>query len=661
MVRLLILFLLITFQTFIHSQTTYTLITSNGDWSNPAIWSPAGVPGPGDYVVLTEKNVYITNAQYTISGFFLDHATIFFDGTNPALTITDTSTWYCGEFDGGNGANGNGDINSIFTVGSNATITILTDPIPPTHYLHFYEGITVINQGIINFGGTINLGIRGLSVVRNEGLFNVVTDVDFAGESFSGGTFLNTASGIFRKSGGTDVSNFNIWWNFDNESGTIEVQSGTLKFDCNGTFTNGVYNAASGSVISFSSLAQTIKGTLTGSPAGDIRLAGSTISVDSSGATLDFQGTGFQWSRGTFTGGGTLSIPNGSLLRLVTDPVNPQNQALYGGTTLLNLGTIKQESNNSLSIRNNSVVDNRSLFDVTTDADFNGGTGSGGTFYNTGTFRKSGGNDVTQMNIWWKFHNQNGGVIDAASGMLDFAMPNPGFSNDSGATIKGAASIDVPSSFTNDGIIEPGSSIGVLSYIGNFESSATGVLDIQLGGLTAGTEYDQLNVTGNAALNGSLKVRVANGFVPNIGDTFVILNTSGTVSNNFSSLNIQDSLYLTVIVNSNNVTLIVDSVGVLDVEEFNDGEAVRDYSLSQNYPNPFNPTTKINFSLPQSGFVTLEVYSITGERVAELISQEMASGRYNYEWNASYLSSGVYIYRIKAGNFSDIKKMILLK
>ena len=201
-------------------------------------------------------------------------------------------------------------------------------------------------------------------------------------------------------------------------------------------------------------------------------------------------------------------------------------------------------------------------------------------------------------------------------------------------SLKVTATIDVPTSFTNNGIIEPGSNIGVLSYVGNFVSSSTGVLDIQLGGLTAGTEYDQLNVTGNATLNGSLKVRVANGFVPNNGDSFVILNTSGTVSSDFSSLDIQDGLYLTVIVNSNNVTLVVDSVGVLDVEELNDGEVVSDYSLSQNYPNPFNPSTNIQFALPQSGYVTLEIFSVTGERVDVLISEELNAGKYNYrmEW-----------------------------
>lgn len=127
------------------------------------------------------------------------------------------------------------------------------------------------------------------------------------------------------------------------------------------------------------------------------------------------------------------------------------------------------------------MVDNRSLFEVTTDADFTGGTGNGGTFINTGIFRKSAGNDITQMNAWWKFFNQSGGVIDAASGELEFTMTNTNFSNEPGAIIKGVGIIKVPSNFTNNGITAPGNSAGTLSYIGNFLPSTTAVLDVQLG------------------------------------------------------------------------------------------------------------------------------------------------------------------------------------
>jgi hypothetical protein len=86
-----------------------------------------------------------------------------------------------------------------------------------------------------------------------------------------------------------------------------------------------------------------------------------------------------------------------------------------------------------------------------------------------------------------------------------------------------------------------------------------------------------------------------------------------------------------------------------------------DYALAQNFPNPFNPTTTITYSLPASGNVRVTVYSITGEKVADLVDQHQPSGTYRVEFNATQLGSGVYYYTLKAGQFLDTKRMVLLK
>jgi hypothetical protein len=86
-----------------------------------------------------------------------------------------------------------------------------------------------------------------------------------------------------------------------------------------------------------------------------------------------------------------------------------------------------------------------------------------------------------------------------------------------------------------------------------------------------------------------------------------------------------------------------------------------DYKLMQNYPNPFNPSTIISFTLPQATFVTLKVYDMLGSEVATLVNSEIQSGYYQINFNANGLSSGVYFYTIKAGNFTDTKKLILAK
>ena len=93
----------------------------------------------------------------------------------------------------------------------------------------------------------------------------------------------------------------------------------------------------------------------------------------------------------------------------------------------------------------------------------------------------------------------------------------------------------------------------------------------------------------------------------------------------------------------------------------------KNFSLSQNYPNPFNPSTKINYSLPFESKVTLEVYNVSGERIAQLVNESQSAGFYSANFINKNVSSGVYFYRIIAigntggNNFSEIKKMILIK
>ncbi len=89
--------------------------------------------------------------------------------------------------------------------------------------------------------------------------------------------------------------------------------------------------------------------------------------------------------------------------------------------------------------------------------------------------------------------------------------------------------------------------------------------------------------------------------------------------------------------------------------------SVLEFSLYQNYPNPFNPTTTIQYQLPQDAKATLKVYDVLGNEVATLVNEYRVAGRYEIDFDASNLSSGIYFYRIQAGNFIETKKMILLR
>jgi hypothetical protein len=122
---------------------------------------------------------------------------------------------------------------------------------------------------------------------------------------------------------------------------------------------------------------------------------------------------------------------------------------------------------------------------------------------------------------------------------------------------------------------------------------------------------------------------------------------------------------LTIQNNDSNITVNLKGVsgpqtGVINISS----EIPNEFSLMQNYPNPFNPTTKIRFAIPQnlSGkFVSLKVFDITGKSVSVLVNESLQTGFYETSFDAAGLASGVYIYRLQAGNFVEQKKLTVVK
>jgi hypothetical protein len=92
-----------------------------------------------------------------------------------------------------------------------------------------------------------------------------------------------------------------------------------------------------------------------------------------------------------------------------------------------------------------------------------------------------------------------------------------------------------------------------------------------------------------------------------------------------------------------------------------DPVTVVNYNLEQNYPNPFNPNTNIQFAIPQSSFVQLEVFNALGEKIDVLVSEQLSAGTYNFDWNAEGMTSGIYFYKLQTNGFVEAKKMILMK
>lgn len=92
-----------------------------------------------------------------------------------------------------------------------------------------------------------------------------------------------------------------------------------------------------------------------------------------------------------------------------------------------------------------------------------------------------------------------------------------------------------------------------------------------------------------------------------------------------------------------------------------DAPIVNSFSLDQNYPNPFNPSTSIRYILPENSDVVLSIYDIVGKKVATIVNQQQSAGEYTVNFNAAGLTSGVYLYKLTAGKFSETRKMYLVK
>ncbi|MFI5406317.1 MAG: YCF48-related protein [Nitrososphaerales archaeon] len=174
------------------------------------------------------------------------------------------------------------------------------------------------------------------------------------------------------------------------------------------------------------------------------------------------------------------------------------------------------------------------------------------------------------------------------------------------------------------------------------------------------------------------------------GVSFTDTNTGTTVGGNWNGTNYETTILRTTnggtnwmaqtsgtmdllndvsFIDANNGTAVGDSGAILRttnggttfVEEEELNEIPSEFVLLQNYPNPFNPSTKIKYSIPQSSNVTIKVFDILGNEIETSVNEEKPVGSYEITWYAANLPSGIYFYQLKAGVYTAVKKMILLK
>ncbi|MCF8242807.1 MAG: T9SS type A sorting domain-containing protein [Melioribacteraceae bacterium] len=114
------------------------------------------------------------------------------------------------------------------------------------------------------------------------------------------------------------------------------------------------------------------------------------------------------------------------------------------------------------------------------------------------------------------------------------------------------------------------------------------------------------------------------------------------------------------ITGDNDFIRIVDTFHVTGINNASIDHIIN-FELYQNYPNPFNPRTNIVYQIPKEGRVVIKLYDILGREMQTLVNEEKIQGRYEFTFNGTKLSSGVYIYRITAGEFTANKKLLLMK
>lgn len=151
----------------------------------------------------------------------------------------------------------------------------------------------------------------------------------------------------------------------------------------------------------------------------------------------------------------------------------------------------------------------------------------------------------------------------------------------------------------------------------------------------------------------------------NISDSFTIIDTTNENATNFTdsaNINMNDYFYRIKAFNSSSYSKYSNIIKVSKIAtSINKLKNPAEFFVSQNYPNPFNPSTVISYSIPGTSKVSLKVYDSEGRLVITLVNEEKAAGTYKTIFNGSGLSSGVYFYRIQAGNFTAVRKFVLMK
>jgi hypothetical protein len=456
--------------------------TSGGNWSGITNWNPNQVPGPADTAVITVAGTYSVTLDVSpsVAGLDLGAST---GGTTQSLiwagqTLTVSGpiqvnsqgqfNLASGALDGTNVLTGTltwsgGDISGNMTIASNSFFDIVAGGGST------FDGLVLTNYGTVNWtNATIYSHGPDNAHIYNYGLWNAQSDNTFQG-GYGGGTTLFDNLGTFLKSGNSGATDLDADVVFNN-SGTINVESGTLDINGGGASSNGDLTTSGDGTINFYSYVFAGTNTFTGLGsfvAGGASFAGPIV------GTLN-------WDGGNLTG--VMTLPTNSVLNIVAG-----GGSTFDGLVLTNYGTVNWTNTTIYSHgSNNAQIYNYGLWNAQSDNTFQGAYGGGTTLFdNFGTFLKSGNTGTTTLDSGVVFNNT--GMVNVASGTLEIgggASSGGEFTIASGGILN---FIDTAYDFTNSntfvgtgGFVSSGATfggtiVGTLTWDGG---NLTGVLTI---------------------------------------------------------------------------------------------------------------------------------------------------------------------------------------
>ncbi len=611
-------------------------VDSDGFWDDGANWSSGTVPQTGDTVIIDRPAATVTVTYRTgttsINSLTSSEAFVLSGGTltiNSAATLSSTFTQSGGILSG----SGSVSVSGLLTWsggsmgGSGATDANGGMEITTADTLALNGTRTLNNAGVANWTGAGGFNNEPGATFNN--LEGATVNIQSAGDYLDG--IFNNAGILTKEAGGGDGST-QITAGFNN-SGTVSIDSGAIELDNGGGHT-GVFVVAAPATLEFGSGEHTLISGGSVSGAGTVAFAGGTTNFngaryDVTGTTAVSNGTHMFNAAATVSSVGALLLSGGTITLSSADATTMQTHTQSGGV-LNGSGALRVSglltwtggamggsgvinANGGMLIANPSPItisDTRTVnnagaatwtgadIDIAAGARFNNqpvgtftiqtsGDFTNGELSNTGTIIKAAGDGDGITRISSAFTTS--GTVEVQSGTLSFSggyMQVAGVTRLNGGALESITPLNIDggrlegfgtitADVANRGEVAPGLSPGTLNITGTY--TQTGSVLIEIGGSTAGTEFDQLAVSNTATLNGSLIVSLIGDFTPSPGNTFRIL-TFGSGSGDFAAVEglvLGNGLGFSKVLNPTNVTLEVVQEICNDRQD-NDGDGLTD-------------------------------------------------------------------------------------